>query len=53
MNKANDLSGWKNEFNRHAGKDLEISIFRMFNEVVKHVAMPKECEYMKIKSMYK
>ena len=49
MNKANDLSGWKNEFIKHAGKDLESSITKMLNEVVKHAAMPKEWENMKIK----
>ena len=41
MNKANDLSGLKNEFIKHAGKDLDGSIFLMLNEVVKHVTMPK------------
>ena len=53
MNKANDLSGGKNDFIRPAGKDLESSIFLMLNEVVRHVAMPNEWECMKIKSIYR
>ena len=52
MNNANDLSGWKNKFIKHAGKDFESSIFKIPNEVVKHVAIRKEWEYMKIKSTY-
>ena len=32
---------------------MESSTFKMLNEVVKHVTIPKEWEYMKIKSIYK
>ena len=53
MNKANDLNGWKNEFIKHAGKYLEISIFEMLNEVVRYVTMPKKLEFMKISSIYR
>ena len=43
----------KNEFIEHGNRDLDSSIFLMLNEVIKHVTMPKEWEYMKIKSIYK
>ena len=42
MNKINDLSGWKYEFIKHAGKDLESSISKMPNKVAKYVTIPNE-----------
>ena len=42
INKANDLSGLKNEFINHAEKDLESSIYKMHNEVAKNATIPKE-----------
>ena len=53
INKANYLSGWKNKFINNAGKDLESSVFKMLNEVVRHVAMPNEWEYMKLNQYIK
>ena len=38
---------------KHSGKYLESTIYKMLNEVVRHVAMPKELEYMKMKSIYR
>ena len=52
MNKANYLSGWKNKFIKHAGKGLASSILKMLNEVVRHVTIPKQWEYTKIKPIY-
>ena len=49
MNNANDVSGWKNEFIKPVEKNFESSILKMLDEVVRHVTMPKEREYMKIK----
>ena len=49
MNKANDLSGWKNEFNKHTRKDLESGLFKMLIEVVRHVTIHKVWDYVKIK----
>ena len=53
MNKTNDLSGWKNELTKHAGKHLDSSISKILNEAVKHVTTHKEWEYMKIRSIYR
>ena len=42
MNKANDVSGRQNELIKHAGKDLESSILKIFNEVARHASIPKD-----------
>ena len=51
--KAADLQGWRYEFIKNAGEDLDDSILTMINEVVRSFLVPEEWEEMVIKSVSK
>ena len=51
--KAPDEEGWGNELIKMGGKEMVISIWMMFNRVLKDGIIPEQWEAMKIKSIYK
>ena len=51
--KAPDLQGWRYEFIKHGGEDLEVSTLHMINELVTNFLIPLEWLEMIIKSIGK
>ena len=53
LRKAADGEGWRNEMIKNGGKEMEKSIVKMFNKILKEGTTPRQWENMKIKSIYK
>ena len=51
--KAPDLQGWRYEFIKNAGKDLDESMLKMINTVVTNNIVPEQWLYLIIKSISK
>ena len=51
--KSQDLQGWRYEFIKNAGKDLDESILKMVNELAACFLVPEEWEEMVVKSISK
>ena len=51
--KAPDLQGWRYEFIKNAGKDLDESMLKMINTVVTNNIVPEQWIYLIIKSISK
>lgn len=51
--KAADGRGWKNEMIKEGGPEMERSLCKIFNKIMKEMKTPKEWEEMEVKSIYK
>ncbi len=51
--KAKDVNGWKNEFIKHGGEEMEKSIIKIASIVDRTHTTPEEWDKLKIKSIHK